>query len=106
MRKGFEGLYGLVRDRLLCDPLSGHPFLFCKGQRNRLKVLVWDGSGLWVCEMQEPPLARVSALRWSMSKPVTWNLELLLAVEERERKSDIAHANDANPGVALVNLAF
>ena len=49
MRKGFEGLYSLVRDRLSCEPLSGHLFLFCNGQRNRLKVLVWDGSGLWVC---------------------------------------------------------
>jgi transposase len=49
MRKGFEGLYGLVRDRLLCDPLSGHLFLFCNAQRNRLKVLVWDGTGLWIC---------------------------------------------------------
>src|SRR5437667_951778 len=49
MRKGFEGLYGLVRDRLSSEPLSGHLFLFCNGQRNRLKVLVWDGSGLWVC---------------------------------------------------------
>ena len=45
----FEGLYGLVRDRLLCEPLSGHLFLFCNAQRNRLKILVWDGSGLWVC---------------------------------------------------------
>lgn len=49
MRKGFEGLYGLVRDRLLCDPLSGHIFLFLNGQRNRLKLLFYDGSGLWVC---------------------------------------------------------
>ena len=49
MRKGFEGLYGLVRDRLLCEPLSGHIFLFSNAQRNRLKVLFWDGSGLWVC---------------------------------------------------------
>ena len=49
MRKGVEGLYGLVRDRLSCEPLSGHLFLFCNVQRNRLKVLVWDGSGLWVC---------------------------------------------------------
>lgn len=49
MRKGFEGLYGLVRDSLLCDPLSGHVFLFSNAQRNRLKLLFWDGSGLWVC---------------------------------------------------------
>jgi len=49
MRKGFEGLYGLVRDRLLCEPLSGHIFLFSNAQRNRLKLLFWDGSGLWVC---------------------------------------------------------
>jgi transposase len=28
MRKGFDGLYGLVRDRLGHDPLSGHLFLF------------------------------------------------------------------------------
>ena len=49
MRKGFEELYGLVRDRLSCEPLSGHLFLFCNGQRNRVKVLVWDGSGLSVC---------------------------------------------------------
>src|ERR1700676_29446 len=49
MRKGFEGLYGLVRDRLLCDPLSGHIFLFSNAQRNRLQLLFWDGSGLWVC---------------------------------------------------------
>lgn len=49
MRKGFEGLYGLVRDRLDCDPLSGHVFLFANAQRNRLKLLFWDGSGLWVC---------------------------------------------------------
>jgi transposase len=49
MRKGFEGLYGLVRDRLLCDPLNGHMFLFSNAQRNRLKLLFYDGSGLWVC---------------------------------------------------------
>jgi transposase len=49
MRKGFEGLHGLVRQRLELDPLSGHLFLFCNRGRTRLKVLFWDGSGLWVC---------------------------------------------------------
>lgn len=36
MRKGFEGLFGLVRDELLCDPLSGHLFLFANARRTRL----------------------------------------------------------------------
>lgn len=49
MRKGFDGLFGLVRDHLGEDPLSGHLFLFTNRSRTRLKALVWDGSGLWVC---------------------------------------------------------
>jgi len=49
MRKGFEGLYGLVSDQLQLDPLSGHIFIISNAQRNRLKLLFWDGSGLWVC---------------------------------------------------------
>jgi transposase len=49
MRKGANGLYGLVRDQLMCDPLSGHLFLFSNAQRNRLKLIYWDGTGLWVC---------------------------------------------------------
>ncbi len=49
MRKGFDGLYGLVRDQLGQDPLSGHLFLFTNRSHTRLKALVWDGSGLWLC---------------------------------------------------------
>src|SRR6516225_27583 len=49
MRKGFEGLFGLVRDHLSQDPLSGHLFLFTNRTRTRLKALIFDGSGLWVC---------------------------------------------------------
>lgn len=49
MRKGFDGLFGLVRQRLALEPLSGHLFLFCNRPRTRLKALYWDGSGLWVC---------------------------------------------------------
>jgi len=49
MRKGFNGLYGIVATRLGLDPTSGHLFVFCNASRNRIKVLLWDGSGLWVC---------------------------------------------------------
>ena len=49
MRKSFNGLYGIVAHQLDKDPLSGHVFVFCNRTRNRIKLLVWDGSGLWVC---------------------------------------------------------
>ena len=49
MRTGFDGLFGLVRDVPGEDPLSGHLFLFANRDRTRIKILVWDGSGLWVC---------------------------------------------------------
>jgi Transposase and inactivated derivatives len=49
MHKGFEGLFGLVKERLGLSPLSGYLFLFANARRNRLKVLYWDGTGLWIC---------------------------------------------------------
>lgn len=49
MRKSFEGLYALVKERMQLDPLNGRLYVFCNRWRNRLKVLYWDGSGLWVC---------------------------------------------------------
>ena len=48
MRKSFNGLAGIVRDRLQADPMSRHLFLFCNRARNRLKALVADESGMWV----------------------------------------------------------
>lgn len=48
-RLGCNGLYALVKQRLAADPLSGHLYLFTNRRRNRLKVLYWDGSGLWLC---------------------------------------------------------
>ena len=49
MRKSFNGLYSLVVGLLEADPLSGHLFVFCNHRRDRIKILCFDGSGLWVC---------------------------------------------------------
>jgi transposase len=35
MRKGFEGLFALVRGQLAQDPLSGHVFVFCNRSRHQ-----------------------------------------------------------------------
>lgn len=48
MRKGFEGLAGLVREQMGRDPLSGALFLFVNRRRNRAKILHFDGTGMCV----------------------------------------------------------
>lgn len=48
MRKSFNGLAGIVRERLAQDPMSRNLFFFCNRDRNRLKVLVADESSMWV----------------------------------------------------------
>jgi len=48
LRKGFDGLYGLVVSQLGGNPLSGDCFLFVNRGRTRAKVLLWDGTGLCI----------------------------------------------------------
>lgn len=46
MRKGLIGLAGMVKQTLLCDPMSGHLFVFRGRKGDRIKVLWWDGQGM------------------------------------------------------------
>jgi len=47
LRKGFDGLSGLVSQAFPeQDLLSGHLFLFLNGRRDRIKMLYWDADGL------------------------------------------------------------
>ena len=45
-RKGGDGLAALVRETLGHDPFSGTIYVFRSKRADRVKMLVWDGSGL------------------------------------------------------------
>lgn len=48
MRKGFDGLHGVVLEVLRQDPLSGDLFVFLNKRRDRVKLLLWDGDGMLI----------------------------------------------------------
>jgi transposase len=48
MRKGFNGLSGMVASKLNEDVQSGALFVFSNRSHTRLKIIYWDGSGLWL----------------------------------------------------------
>lgn len=48
MRKGFDGLSGIVRSQWGADPTDGSLFLFVNRRRDRLKILHFDGGGFWL----------------------------------------------------------
>ena len=88
LRGSFNRLSARAQNQLAQDPLSGHLFVFTNRLRNRLKILFWDGSGLWVCAK------RLERGRFSWptgSGPsVTWRAEqlsaLLSGLEVREKE--------------------
>ena len=48
MRKGFNGLSGIVRSQFEADPTDGSLFVFINRRRDRLKLLHFDGGGFWL----------------------------------------------------------
>lgn len=48
MRKGFNGLSALVAERLGEDLKSGALFVFSNRRHTRIKIICFDGTGIWV----------------------------------------------------------
>jgi transposase len=74
MRQGFNGLYAWVQTVLGEEPTSGHWFVFLNKRRNRLKILTYDGSGLWILNkrlVSHCPLYRICKAALSVSPIVS-----------------------------------
>jgi transposase len=77
LRKSYEGLSDLVRHQFKEDPLSGHLYLFANRDRTRIKLLYWDGSGLWCCAKR---LAK-GTYHWPRTEPTETGPLRVLAEE-------------------------
>lgn len=48
-RRGIDGLAAACRQQLKAEPLSGALFVFINRRRTALKLLQYDGQGMWLC---------------------------------------------------------
>lgn len=48
MRKQFNGLWALAATQLQEDPRQGAVFVYANRDRDRVKLLYWDGTGVWL----------------------------------------------------------
>ncbi len=63
MRMGIDGLSLRIQQLLGCSPCDGTAYAFCNRQGNRVKLVVWDGTGVWLC------VRRLHQGRFSWPKP-------------------------------------
>ena len=75
MRKSFNGLQSIVSEHLKADPLNGALYVFTNKRRNRLKILYFDQTGLWVLAK------RLEAGTFAWPKSIDGGTSLTLAPE-------------------------
>lgn len=82
MRKSYDGLYGLAKEVLEEDPLSGALFVFFNRRRNQLKVLYYERGGLclWAKRLERGTFEMLRSLDGGNKRAISQS-ELLMLIE-------------------------
>jgi transposase len=75
MRAGIDGLSQRIQDSLGRTPCDGNAYAFRNRRQNRLKLLIWDGTGVWLCQRRlhrghfiwpsaDTPVCTLTAAQW------------------------------------------
>lgn len=70
MRSGIDGLSLRVQQALGRAPCDGTAYVFANRRRTRLKLVCWDGNGVWLCVRR---LHR-GAFTWPQAGEPAWTL--------------------------------
>ncbi len=84
MRKSYDGLAALAKNKMREAPLSGHLFVFINRRQTQIKILYFDRSGycLWGKRLEQgrfnynPDLGEKQILDWTMLKLIIEGLEI------------------------------
>jgi transposase len=84
MRLGIDGLSQRIQNSLGRSPCDGQAYAFRNKRQTRLKLLIWDGTGVWLCQRRlhrghftwpsaNTPTATLSAEAWHwLTTGVDW----------------------------------
>lgn len=80
MRKGIDGLCGVIRYLLEDDPLSGYVFIFFNKPRDKIKLLVWDKDGyvLYQKRLERGRFEEVNTQRDAIKNKITYDHLVML----------------------------
>jgi len=82
MRKSFDGLCGIVQDKLNRNPMNGEVFVFINKARNKIKLLHWESGGfvLYYKRLEEGTIEVPLPPSKAQSFSIYWS-ELMLMIE-------------------------
>jgi transposase len=75
MRAGIDGLSLRIQNTLGRSPCDGSAYAFRNRRQTRLKLLIWDGAGVWLCQRRlhrgrfiwpdvKTPMVTLTAAQW------------------------------------------